>query len=64
MEGGVCGLRHAPADLPSGKDTVTVVEDFRWAAGSVWMGGENLATTGGSNPKLSRPQRFMPIRLS
>jgi len=37
---------HAPAALPPRKDQVSIVKNAGWASGLVWMGIENLASTG------------------
>jgi len=43
---GVEGQRHAPAELPMGKDPVPIVQEAVWAPGSIWRGAESLATIG------------------
>jgi hypothetical protein len=57
--GGVRGLHHAPAGLYSGKDPVSIVQEFGWAPGSVWTGAENLALTGIRFP--DRPARSQSL---
>jgi hypothetical protein len=43
---GLEGQRHAPAELPMGKDPVPIVQEAGWAPGPIWRGAESLATTG------------------
>jgi len=44
---GVGGHCHAPAALHPGKrDPVLIVQVAVWAPGPVWMGAENLPSTG------------------
>ena len=40
---GVGGQRHALVALPPGKEPVPIVQEARWAPGSVWTGVENPA---------------------
>ena len=40
---GVGGQHHAPAALPSGENSVHIVQEAGWAPGPVWTGAENLA---------------------
>jgi hypothetical protein len=37
---------HAPADLPPGKKLALIVEKTGWSTGHIWMGPENLSSTG------------------
>ena len=37
---GVGGWRHAPASLPRKRDPVPIVQNIRWAPGSVWTDAE------------------------
>jgi len=53
--------RHNPAYSPSGKDPVTTVQEAGWAAGSVWMDEENLASTGIRSP--DRPAFKIPLHV-
>jgi hypothetical protein len=46
----VGGQYHAPAALPQEEDPVPIVQEARWAPGLVWMGVENLASTGLRSP--------------
>jgi hypothetical protein len=39
-----------PQPLYPGKDPVPTVQEARWAPGPVWMGAENLDTTGVRSP--------------
>jgi len=49
--------------LPSGKDSVPIVQEAGWASGPVWTGAENLAPTGIRSPEL--PTRSQSLyRLS
>jgi hypothetical protein len=50
--GGGGGQRHAPAAFAPGKDPVPVVQEAGWAKGPVWIGAENLASTGFRPPDL------------
>ena len=62
---GVRGQHHAPATLPPGKDTITIVQEAGWDPGPAWAGAENLATTGIRFP--DRPARSViaiPTELS
>ena len=40
------GQRHAPASLPPGKSPLPIVHEAGCTAESVWMGPEDLASTG------------------
>jgi len=51
----VGGQRHALAALPTGQEPVTIEYEAAWAPGPVWMGAENLASTGIRSP--DRPAR-------
>jgi hypothetical protein len=43
----VVGLqRNAQAALHREREAVSIVEEAGWAPGPVWMGAENLTTTG------------------
>jgi len=46
----VGGQRHAPADLPPGKDPVPIVKEGGWAPGPVRTSAENLIPTGNGSP--------------
>ena len=64
---GVDGQCHAPAALPSGKrpgsHLVATLQEAGWAPGPVWIGAENLASTG--IPFPDRPARSESLyRLS
>ena len=49
--------------LPPGKDQVPIVQKVGWDPGSVWIGAENLASTGIRSP--DRPARSQSLhRLS
>ena len=43
---GLCGQRHASAAFAPGKDPVPIVQEAGWASNLVWIGAENLASTG------------------
>ena len=43
---GVGGQRHAPADLPPGKDPIPIALKAKWAPGPVWKGAQDLTPTG------------------
>jgi hypothetical protein len=43
---GLCGQRYAPAAFAPGKDPVPIVQEAGWASDPVWIGAENLASTG------------------
>jgi hypothetical protein len=45
------GQRHAPADLPPGKEPVSILQEAGEAPGPVWTGAENLAPTGIRSPE-------------
>jgi hypothetical protein len=47
---GVGVQRYVPAALAPGKDPVPTVQEVGWAPGTVWTGGENLASTGIRSP--------------
>jgi hypothetical protein len=49
---GVGGQHHAPAAFTPGKDPVPIVEEPGWASEPVWIGAENLASTGIRFPEL------------
>ena len=49
---GVAGQRHAPAAFTPGKDPVPIVQEGGWALEQVWIGAENLASTGIRSPDL------------
>jgi len=49
------GQGHASAAFTTGKDTVPIVQEARWAPGPGWRGAENLAHTGIRSP--DRPAR-------
>ena len=49
---GVGGQRHAPADCTPGEDLVPIVQEAGWAPGLLWIGVENLTTTGIRSPYL------------
>jgi hypothetical protein len=49
---GVGGQRHAPAAFTPGKDPVPIVQEAGWASEPVWIGSENLASTGIPSPDL------------
>jgi hypothetical protein len=51
---GMGGRRHAPAALPPGLSRAHFIGDWG-AAGSVWMGVDNIAPTGVRSPV--RPAR-------
>ena len=69
---GVCGQRHAPAALYSGKNPVPIVQEAGWDPGPIWTSAENLATTGIRSPdrpthgqslyRLSYPAHNRPQR--
>ena len=63
LEGGE-GLASRPGrSLPPGKDRVPIVQEAGWAPGPVWIGAENLTTTG--IRYLDRPARSQSLyRLS
>jgi hypothetical protein len=42
----MCGEHHAPAVFTPGKDLVPIVQEVGWAPEPVWIGAENLASTG------------------
>jgi hypothetical protein len=48
----VGGQRHAPAEFTPGKDPVPILQEAGQAPGPVWVGAENLATTGIRSPDL------------
>ena len=52
---GVGGQHHAPAAFTPGKDTVPVEQEAGWASESVYIGAENLASTGFD------PRTFHPV---
>jgi len=59
------GQRHAPAALYPGKDPVPIVQEAAWATGPVWIGAENLATTGIQSPDCpTRSQSLYQPRYS
>jgi hypothetical protein len=43
---GVGGQRYAPAAFTLEKEPVPIVQEAGWAPGPVWIGAENLASTG------------------
>ena len=47
---GVRGQYQAPADLPTGKDPVPIVQEAEWDPGPVWMGAEKSHPTGIRSP--------------
>jgi len=48
---GVGGQHHAPAPFnPQERDSVPIVQEIRWAPGSVRAGVKNLASTGIRSP--------------
>ena len=49
---GVGGQRHAPAAFTPETDPVPIVQEAGWASGPVWIGAENLASTGIRSPDL------------
>ena len=49
---GVRGQCHSPATFTPGKDPVPIVQEAGWAPGPVWIGAENLASTGTRSPDL------------
>ena len=51
---GVAGQRHAPADLPPGKDPVPIVQEDGCATGPGWTGVESLNTPG-FDPRTVQP---------
>ena len=54
------GVSVTPRPLfTPGKDPVSVVQEAGWAAGPVWTGAENLASTGIRFP--DRPARSQPL---
>ena len=50
---GVGGQHHAPAAFTPGKDPVPIVQEAGWALVPVWIGAENLASTGIRSPDLA-----------
>jgi hypothetical protein len=60
----VGGQRHAPAAFTPEKDPVPIVQDG-WAPGPVWIGAENLASTGTRSPDLlARSESLYRLRYS
>jgi hypothetical protein len=49
---GVGVQRHAPVAFTPGKDPVPILQEAGWAPGSIWIGAENLVTTGIRSPDL------------
>ena len=47
---GVGGHHHAPAAFTPRKDPVHIVQEAGWASEPVWIGAENLASTGIRSP--------------
>jgi hypothetical protein len=43
---GVGGQHHAPAAFTPGKVSILIVQEAGWASEPVWIGAENLASTG------------------
>ena len=61
---GVGGQRHASAALPREKDPLPIVQVVACAPGPVWMGAENLATTGTRFPdRPARSEWLYQLRL-
>jgi len=54
------GLHHAPAALPTGRDSVPIVQVAGWNPAPFWMGMENLALSG-FEPRTVQP---IPTKLS
>jgi hypothetical protein len=46
------GQHHAPAAFTPGKNSVPIVQEAGWASEPVWIGAENLASTGIRYPDL------------
>jgi len=59
----VGGQRHTPAVLSPDRDPVPIVQEARWAPGTVWMGAENLSPTGFRSPDRSARSKSL-YRLS
>jgi hypothetical protein len=57
---GVGGQRHASAAFTPGKDPVPIVQEAGWASELVWIGAENLATSGIRSPDF--PARSESLR--
>ena len=49
---GVGGQHQAPAAFTPGKDPVPIVQEGGWVSEQVWIGAENLASTGIRSPDL------------
>jgi hypothetical protein len=47
---GVDGQRHAPAAFTPEKDPVPIVQEAGWFSEQVWIGAENLVSTGIRSP--------------
>jgi hypothetical protein len=60
---GVGGQHHAPAAFTPGKDPVPIVQEAGWASEPVWIGAENLASTGIRSPDLpARSESLYQLR--
>ena len=60
---GVGGQRHAPAAFTPGKNPLSIVQEAGWAPGPVWIGAENLASTGiRSSDRPARRQSLYRLR--
>jgi hypothetical protein len=56
---GLGGQRHAPAAFTPGKDSVPILQEAGWAPGPVWIGAENLTSTGILSPDRPAPSESL-----